>query len=40
VPWRVSDAATFTVGVNWSTHNLAAVAKNNLWFTAGLTVTF
>ena len=40
VPCKLSDTATFTVGANWSTHDLAGVAKNNVWFTAGLTVAF
>lgn len=40
VPWKISDPATFTVGANWSTHDLAGGEKNNLWLTAGLTVTF
>jgi uncharacterized protein (TIGR02001 family) len=40
VPCKLSDAATFTVGANWSTHDQAGQVKNNLWFTVGLTVTF
>ncbi len=40
VPCKINDIATFTVGVNWATHDLAGAGKNNLWFTAGLTVNF
>ena len=40
VPWKISDTATFTVGANWATHDLAGAGKNNLWFAAGLTVNF
>ena len=40
LPWKISDTATFTVGANWATHDLAGAGKNNLWFTAGLTVNF
>jgi len=40
VPCKLSDAATLTFGANWATHDQAGAGKNNLWFTAGLTVTF
>ncbi len=40
VPCKLGDATTLTVGANWATHDLAGSGKNNLWFTAGLTVAF
>jgi len=40
VPCKLTDTATFTVGVNWATHDRAGRAKNSLWFTAGLSVSY
>ncbi len=40
VPYKLTDAATFTVGANWATHDLTGVADNSVWVTADLTVTF
>jgi len=40
IPFQVNKATTFTVGANYSTHNLKTVADDNFWFNTGVTVSF
>jgi uncharacterized protein (TIGR02001 family) len=40
IPYKLNDAATFTVGVQWVSHDIDWVDDNHLYFTAGFTVTF
>jgi uncharacterized protein (TIGR02001 family) len=44
IPFKLNKATTFTVGVNYSTHNnnllSLAVGDDNIWFNTGITVGF
>lgn len=40
VPYKLSDAATVTVGVNWASHDLDGVDDNHVWGNAGFTYAF
>jgi len=39
-PYKLSDAATVTVGANWASHDLSGVDDDHVWFNAGVTYTF
>ena len=40
LPYKINDAATFTVGLQWASHNIDLVDDNHLYFTAGFTFAF
>jgi uncharacterized protein (TIGR02001 family) len=39
-PYKLTDTATLTGGVNWASHDLAGWEDNHFWVNVGLTVTF
>lgn len=39
-PYKLSDAATLTIGGNWSSHDLAGVDDNHAWANIGFSYTF
>lgn len=40
LPYKLSDAATLTLGVNWASHDLDGVDDNHAWANVGFTYTF
>lgn len=40
VPYKLTDKATFTVGLQYATHNIDLVEDSHFWGTVGLTYTF
>lgn len=40
IPYKLTDTATLTGGVNWASHDLSGVDDNHVWVNVGLTVTF
>jgi uncharacterized protein (TIGR02001 family) len=40
VPYKLSDTATFTVGVQYATHDMDFVDDSHFWGTVGVTVVF
>ncbi|WP_438482041.1 TorF family putative porin [Oleiharenicola lentus] len=40
VPYKLTDSATLTGGVQYATHDIDGLEDGHLWFTVGLTVTF
>jgi uncharacterized protein (TIGR02001 family) len=40
LPYKLSDAATLTLGVNWASHDLKGVDDNHLWANVGFSYTF
>lgn len=39
-PYKLSDAATLTLGVNWASHDLDGVDDNHAWANIGFNYTF
>ncbi len=39
-PYKLSDAATLTIGVNWASHDLSGVDDDHVWANAGFTYVF
>jgi uncharacterized protein (TIGR02001 family) len=39
-PYKLSDAATLTVGVNWASHDLKGLDDNHAWANIGFSYTF
>ena len=39
-PYKLTNTATLTGGVNWASHDISGLDDNHLWFNLGLTVTF
>jgi len=40
VPYKLSDTATFTVGVQYATHDIDGLDDSHFWGTVGVTVVF
>lgn len=40
VPYKLTDTATFTVGLQYASHNIDLVDDNHFWGTVGITVVF
>lgn len=40
VPYKLTDKAAFTVGLQYATHNIGLVEDSHFWGTVGLTYTF
>jgi uncharacterized protein (TIGR02001 family) len=40
VPYKLTDAATLTGGLQYATHDIDGLEDEHIWFTVGLTVTF
>ena len=40
LPWKLSERATFTAGLQYASHNLSGVADHHIWATAGFTYIF
>jgi len=40
VPYKLTDAATFTVGGHYASHNISGLEDNHFWATVGLTYAF
>jgi uncharacterized protein (TIGR02001 family) len=40
VPYKLTDSATVTAGLNWASHDLDGYEDNHVWFNIGLTATF
>jgi len=40
VPYKLTDSATLTVGVQYATHNIDGLEDNHIWGTVGITVVF
>ncbi|WP_164976071.1 TorF family putative porin [Oleiharenicola lentus] len=40
LPYKLSDAASLTLGVNWASHDLDGVEDNHAWANVGFSYTF
>lgn len=40
IPYKLTNTATLTGGVNWASHDIDLLDDNHLWFNVGVTVTF
>ncbi|MEI6107870.1 MAG: TorF family putative porin [Opitutae bacterium] len=40
VPYKITEAATFTAGVQYASHNISGLDDNHFWGTVGLTYVF